>query len=99
MKNITAKKILIRPIITEKTIGLSEAGKYTFEVTPGSSKIEIAKAVTNRFNVTVLDVKTINKAGKKVTFGKNRIQGRRSDSKKAIVTLKKGDKISIFEIK
>jgi len=94
------KQILIRPIITEKTMNLADSlGKYTFMVNTKSNKIEIAKEVSSRFKVTVLDVNIINILGKKVTFGKKRIPGKKSDFKKAIVQLKSGDKIKIFDIK
>jgi large subunit ribosomal protein L23 len=92
--------ILIKPIVTEKTIELvNKLNKYTFMVLPSAEKIEISKAVALKFGVKVLSVQTQNLLGKNVRFGKDRRSGRRSDSKKAIVTLKAGDKIDLFDIK
>ena len=92
--------LLIRPIVTEKTIDLvNKQNKYTFMVLPGAEKIAIAKAVALKFGVKVLSVQTQNLLGKHVKFGKDRRAGKRADSKKAIVTLKSGDKIDLFDIK
>ncbi len=92
--------ILIKPIVTEKTIELvNKLNKYTFMVLPSAEKIEISRAIASKFGVKVLSVQTQNLLGKKVRFGKDRRSGRRSDSKKAIVTLKAGDKIDLFDIK
>ncbi|MEI7578701.1 MAG: 50S ribosomal protein L23 [bacterium] len=94
------KAVLIRPIITEKTLKLAnQMGKYTFMVSTSSEKILIGKAVAEKFNVKVLSIKIINSMGKKVKFGKNRIKGVRKNTKKAIIQLKKGDSIKIFDIK
>jgi large subunit ribosomal protein L23 len=94
------KDLLIKPIITEKTVSLAKTlNKYTFKVMNSANKIEIADSVAKKFSVKVIDVKTINLLGKSVAFGKKRIKGKRSDTKKAIVTLKSGDNISLFDIK
>lgn len=94
------KVVLIRPIITEKTLMLADKNnQFTFLVNFNAGKIEIAKAVTEKFNVSVLSVSVANTLGKRVRFGKARIEGQRETAKKAVVTLKKGDKISTFEIK
>ena len=94
------RKILIRPLITEKSVQMADTlNKYTFIVDRNASKIEIAKAVESKFNVTSKKVHSSNVLGKKVVWGKKRIPSNRSNFKKAVVTLKKGDKISIFEIK
>lgn len=93
-------EILIRPLITEKMTNLSaDHGKYGFLVNPKSNKIEIAKAIEKKFSVHVIDVKTINHPGKmKTQFRKSgRFSGKTAASKKAIVTLKKGETIEIFE--
>jgi len=93
-------QVLIRPLITEKMTNLS-AGKSIcgFLVNPKSNKIQIAKAVEEKFNVHVLSVKTINHPGKtKTQFRKSgRFSGKTSGSKKAIVTLKEGESIELFE--
>ena len=93
-------QILIRPIITEKMTSLNtEQSKYGFLVNPKANKIEIAKAIEKKFEVNVVDVKTINHPGKtKTQFRKSgRFTGKTAKYKKAIVTLKEGDSIELFE--
>lgn len=77
----------------------ADKGKYGFLVNPESNKIEIAKAIEKKFNVHVESVRTINHPGKmKTQFRKSgRFTGKTSKFKKAIVTLKKGETIEIFE--
>ena len=92
--------VLISPLITEKMTNLTaDSGKYGFLVNPDSNKIEIAKAIQKKFNVHVVNVRTINHPGKmKTQFRKGgRFTGRSSKFKKAIITLKKGETIEIFE--
>ena len=77
--------IIIAPIITEKSNdGLNE-GKYTFEVNPKATKIDIKNAVEKLFEVKVLKVNTMNVSGKEKRMG--RYVGKTSDWKKAIVTI------------
>ena len=93
-------QILIRPIITEKMTSINaEQSKYGFLVNPKANKIEIAKAIEKKFEVNVIDVKTINHPGKtKTQFRKSgRFTGKTAKYKKAIVTLKEGDSIELFE--
>ncbi|MGE5846792.1 MAG: 50S ribosomal protein L23 [Ignavibacteria bacterium] len=93
-------EILIKPLITEKMTNLSaDTGKYGFIVNPQSNKIEIAKAVEKKFNVHVVSVRTINHPGKtKTQFRKSgRFTGKTPKFKKAIITLKEGEKIELFE--
>ncbi len=91
-----AYRILRRPLITEKSTELKELyNKITFEVDRRANKIQIRKAVEIIFNVSVEDVRTINLKGKKVRMG--RYEGELSDWKKAIVTLKPGQKVEFFE--
>ncbi|NLM63990.1 MAG: 50S ribosomal protein L23 [Firmicutes bacterium] len=87
--------IIIRPIITEKSNRLTTEGKYVFEVKRDANKIEIAKAVEALFNVTVTDVNTMTVRGKLRRQG--RFEGRTPTWKKAVVTLKAGDRIPLFE--
>jgi len=101
---MTKKNIIIRPILTEKiSIMGEEMGKYAFVVAPDANKIEIKRAVEDRFNVQVLDVTTMNRKGKvksmTVRSGGRviRTEGRRSNWKKAIVTLAEGNRIDFFE--
>jgi large subunit ribosomal protein L23 len=93
-------EVLIRPLITEKMTNLtSDHGQYGFLVHPNSNKIEIAKAIEKKFNVHVLDVRTIKHHGKtKTQFRKSgRFIGRTPKYKKAIVTLKEGETIELVE--
>jgi large subunit ribosomal protein L23 len=91
-----AHKIVRRPLITEKSTGQKETGrKYAFEVDRRANKIEIQKAVEQLFKVKVLQVRTLNVLGKVKRLGRK--YGRRPDWKKAIVTLKEGDRIEFFE--
>ena len=92
--------VLISPLITEKMTNLTaDTGKYGFLVNPKANKIEIAKAIEKKFNVHVESVRTINHPGKmKTQFRKaGRYTGRTSKFKKALITLKKGETIEIFE--
>lgn len=90
-----SQDIIIRPIITEKSNRLTTEGKYVFEVKRDANKIEIAKAVEALFNVTVTDVNTMTVRGKLKRQG--RFEGRTPTWKKAVVTLKAGDRIPLFE--
>ncbi|MZP30255.1 50S ribosomal protein L23 [Heliobacterium undosum] len=87
--------VLKKPVISERSMDLAQENKYTFVVEPKANKIEIKHAVEQLFNVKVLDVHTMNVKGKPKRMGK--YAGRTADKKKAIVTLKEGDKIEIFE--
>ncbi len=87
--------ILKKPLVTEKSTSLLQDNKYTFEVDPRANKTEIKQAVQNIFKVKVEKVNTMRVKGK---FKRVRnILGKTSERKKAIVTLRKGDKIEIFE--
>lgn len=87
---------IVYPIVTEKAVRLkTDENKYTFRVAKQANKIEIKHAVEDLFRVRVLNVTTQCKKGKPKRLGK--FQGRRSSWKKAICTLKEGDKIEIFE--
>jgi len=89
-------KLLKQPHLTEKTMVQKEAeNKVTFLVDLAANKTEVKKAVEKAFNVTVTAVHTIKTHGKKKRVG--RYVGLRSDRKKAVVTLKDGDKIEYFE--
>ncbi len=94
-------QILIKPLITEKMTNISQnnSGKYGFVVNPKSNKIQIAKAIEEKFKVHVIDVKTFNYKGKtKTQFRKSgRFSGKTSGFKKAIITLKEGESIELFE--
>jgi large subunit ribosomal protein L23 len=91
--------IIYRPIVTEKMTNLQEKGIYAFEVDQNANKIDIARAIAKRFNVTVTKVRTMNYKGKSKTqlTRRGRFTGKTSHFKKAIVTLKQGDAINLFE--
>lgn len=92
--------VLVRPILTEKMLKLQEElGKYAFVVSRSANKIEIKKEVEKRFDVTVDNVRTVNVKGKgkKMNTRRGITRGKRSDWKKAIVTLRSGDSIDFFE--
>lgn len=89
--------ILKRPVITEKSMKLAERGLYTFEVGRNATKPVIAKAVADKFNVKVMEVKVINIKGKIKSQKRVRKNYQTRGIKKAMVQLKKGDKIAIFE--
>jgi large subunit ribosomal protein L23 len=89
------QEVLIRPVVSEKSMGLMEENKYTFYVDKNANKIEIKNAVEKLFKVSVLKVRTMTVRGKKKRQG--RFEGKTPDRKKAIVTLKAGDKIELFE--
>jgi large subunit ribosomal protein L23 len=93
-------QILIRPLITEKMSDLTaEKSQYGFLVNPKANKIEIARAIEEKFSVHVINVKTINHPGKmKTQFRKSgRFSGRTASYKKAVVKLREGEKIDLFE--
>jgi large subunit ribosomal protein L23 len=91
-----AQKIIRRPLITEKsTQQKEESRQYVFEVHRDANKIEIQSAVERLFKVKVLQVRTSNVLGKVKRLGRR--YGKRPDWKKAIVTLKEGDRIDFFE--
>ena len=87
------RDILIAPVVSEKSYGLLDEGKYTFIVDPRANKTEIKIAVEQVFAVKVESVNTINRKGKtrRTKFG----MGKRKDTKRAIVTLREGT-IDIF---
>lgn len=94
------KSILIRPLVTEKMSGISEKqpNKFGFIVAVDANKIEIAKAIKEKFNVDAVSVNTIKYKGKERTqfTRKGRFTGRTAKFKKAIITLKEGQTIDIF---
>lgn len=88
-------KVLIKPIVSERSYKLLEQNKYSFEVNTKVSKEAIANSVEKAFKVKVINVNTMNCKGKFKRQGKT--SGYTKNWKKAIVTLKAGDKIDVFE--
>jgi len=93
----SARDVIIRPIVSEKSYGGLERGQYTFLVSKDSNKTEIKEAIQQIWNVRVLSVNTIMRKGKvkRTRLG----SGKRPDEKRAVVTLAEGDSIEIFEAK
>jgi large subunit ribosomal protein L23 len=88
------RDVLIRPIVSEKSYGLLDENKYTFEVAPDANKTQIKIAVEQVFGVRVTSVNTMNRRGKtrRTRFG----MGQRKSTKRAVVSLADGDRIDIF---
>ena len=87
--------LIKKPIITEKAAMLARYNKYVFEVAPEANKTMIKRAIKEVYGVTPGYVRIVTQRGKQVRFGKT--YGRTKFKKKAIVSLKQGDKIQIFE--
>ncbi|MCL2053458.1 MAG: 50S ribosomal protein L23 [Oscillospiraceae bacterium] len=91
---MVAQDIIVKPIVTEKSMGLLADNKYTFRVAKSAGKIEIAKAVEELFNVDVARVNTMHVRGRRKRMGK--YEGVTPSWKKAIVTLADGSKTIEF---
>jgi large subunit ribosomal protein L23 len=90
------RSVLRKPLLTEKVAMLQDKNnQYAFMVDPLANKIEIKRAVELKYSVTVEDVNTLNVRGKVKRMG--RFEGKRADWKKAIVTLKAGDRIELAQ--
>lgn len=89
--------IVLQPVVSEKSFNLANAeNKYTFLVTTDATKIDIKREVNRKYKVSVTNVNSITRPGKLKTDWARRRKHRRSDMKKVIVKLKKGDKIEEF---
>jgi len=88
------RDVLLAPIISEKSYGLLDENKYTFLVHPDANKTQIKIAVQQVFNVTVLNVNTLNRQGKRKRARTG--FGRRKNTKRAIVSVAAGDRIELF---
>ena len=88
------RDVLLAPVVSEKSYGLLDENKYTFIVHPDANKTEIKIAVEKIFGVQVISVNTLNRTGKRrqTRFG----EGKRKDTKRAIVSVASGDRIDIF---
>jgi large subunit ribosomal protein L23 len=91
------RDVIIRPVVSEKSYASLEANRYTFLVHPEANKTEIKEAIQKIWNVQVLAVNTMVRKGK--VKRQRYVTGRRSDQKRAVVTLAQGDSIEIFETK
>jgi len=88
-------EVIRRPLVTEKNTTLQGLGKYSFEVKSDANKIQIKQAVEKAFKVTVISVNVMTVRGREQRVGRRRVLA--NTWKKAVVTLKPGDKITIFE--
>jgi large subunit ribosomal protein L23 len=92
--NKDPRDVLLRPVVSEKSYGLLDEQKYTFEVAPDANKTEIKLAVEKIFKVRVTSVNTLNRKGKRRRTRTG--WGKRPDAKRAIVSLAGDDRIDIF---
>lgn len=88
-------KYLIKPVISEKSTMVNALNKYIFEVSQDANKVEVKKAIQELYNVRPTNVNIIISDGKYVRYGRN--YGKTKKVKKAIVTLRKGDSIKLYE--
>jgi large subunit ribosomal protein L23 len=94
-KKISINSVILRAQVSEKTANLESNGVYTFIVKPSANKYTVKESVKQIYGITPKKIRIINTEGKRVRFGYR--QGKRSDWKKAIVTLPKGKTINIHE--
>jgi large subunit ribosomal protein L23 len=94
-KVVNLFEVIRRPLVTEKNTALQSQGKYGFEVDINASKMQIKQAVEKGFKVGVTDVNVMMVRGRERRVGRKKVLA--SKWKKAVVTLKPGDKITIFE--
>ena len=87
---------IIAPVITEKSYGLAKLNKYAFKVAPSASKSQIKKAIKDLFNVDAISINTVKKASRRIRSMKTGRHLNTTDVKKAIVQLKEGQTIDIF---
>jgi large subunit ribosomal protein L23 len=94
---VDPRDVIVAPRITEKSMAGALGNQYTFAVATHATKTQIRQAVESIFKVNVTKVNTVNSRGKSRTFARRgmRTTGRRSDTKKAVVTLKAGQKIEL----
>ena len=88
------RDVVLRPVVTEKSSGLMDLGKYTFEVDPRANKTEIKIAIEQIFDVKVVKVATQNRKGK--VYRTRDGVGKRKSVKRAIATLAPGETIDVF---
>lgn len=89
------RDVIVAPVVSEKSYALLDSNAYTFVVHPDANKTEIRKAVEAIWDVKVLSVNTLNRKGKKTRF--RYTEGKRADTKRAVVKLAEGHSIEIFE--
>lgn len=90
-------KILLGPVISEKSMEEASNGRYTFKVFSASNKNDIRKAIEEKFKVNVLKISTVTIKGRSSRSGVRRVETIKQPFKKAMVTLKEGQKIALFD--
>ena len=94
-RSVQSYQVLLRPLITEKATYLGALNKYVFAINPKMNKLEVKKAIRAIYKVDPVQINILNLSGKKIRAG--RITGVTKSWKKAVVTLKPGDKIEVYE--
>jgi large subunit ribosomal protein L23 len=89
--------VLIRPVVSEKSYSLMDENVYVFVVDPSATKVDVRHAVEQAFGVKVEKVNTLNRKGKVKHNRRTNTVGHKPDTKRAIVTLREGDSIDLFE--
>jgi len=90
------RQVILKPVVSEKSYGLTDTGVYTFVVHPRATKVQIRDAVEQIFSVQVVKVNTLNRKGKRKRNRRSATFGTRSDTKRAVVTLAAGSRIDLF---
>jgi large subunit ribosomal protein L23 len=90
------RDVIIAPVVSEKSYEALDDGRYTFVVHPNANKTEIKQAIETIFGVKVASVNTMRRKGKVKRFGLH--LGKRKDEKRAVVTLREGEQIDVFEV-
>lgn len=97
--SINPVNTMITPVISEKSLAVArDQNAYTFQVGASINKYQIAQAVELQFDVHVIQVKIVKHGGKLVRTGKRRATKHVGGKKKAVVYLKKGESIKLFEV-
>jgi large subunit ribosomal protein L23 len=97
-RKVKMNTIIKRPIITEKSLGNATTGVYTFEVDKAARKDIIVKEIERMFNVHVISARTVIMHGKTHRVGRRRTELKQSDWKKVFITVKKGERIDLFDV-
>ncbi len=92
-----SQTIIIKPIVTEKSMQSTNPLKFNFMVAQSATKTELKKAVKDSFNVNVVSISTSKIKGKRKRMGTRRVEVSETPVKKATIMLKKGERISLFE--
>jgi large subunit ribosomal protein L23 len=89
--------VIVSPLITERSMVLAQNGKYTFVITRQATKPQVKQAIEKLFNVHVQKIMTVITKGRTKRVGKRREEVQLQPMKKAVVEVKKGEKIALFE--